>query len=97
MQSINLSDKKLKLLHFVIKRYEKDIDLYIFYNAKNKLFWETDFTTGSVVCALDGSLETEEIFKILSENSDTPLEEISDYFSEIFVSLIQKEFINVQN
>lgn len=63
MQSINLSDKKLKLLPFVIKRYEKDIDLYIFYNAKNKLFWETDFTTGSVVCALDGSLETEEILK----------------------------------
>ena len=88
---------KLKLAEYVIKRYEPSLGLYFFYNAKDDTVWETDFHTGSVVSALDGSITTKEVFEILSKNNNIPVQDIESAFSKTFDHLIEEEFLNVQN
>ena len=88
---------KLKLAEYVIKRYEPNLGLYFFYNAKNDTVWETDFHTGSVISALDGTLTTKEVFEILSKNNNIPIKEIENAFSQTFEHLTEEGFLNVQN
>ena len=90
-----LSDK-LKLAEYVIKRYEPGLGLYFFYNAKDDTVWETDFHTGSVVSALDGTITTAEVFKILSENNNIPMQDIESAFSKTFEHLTEEGFLYVK-
>jgi len=88
----------LKLSPYVIKRYEAPLETYFFYNVKNKTFWETDYSTGAVVAALDGSLLKSEIYHILSENNPEILfEKIQKKFDETFDFLVKEEFLVYAN
>lgn len=82
----------LKLAPYVLKRYEPE--LYYFYNVKNKTFWSCNFATGSVIAALDGTLNFEEIIDILAHNNlNLDKEEIKTSLSEVFEFLLKEEFV----
>ena len=91
-----LSDK-LKLAEYVIKRYEPNLGLYFFYNAKYDTVWETDFNTGSIISALNGNITIKEVFEILSKNNNIPIRDIESAFSKTFEQLIEERFLNVKN
>ena len=85
---------KLKLAKYTLKKYEPKLGLYFFYNAKNKSFWNCDYPTGSVISALDGTISTDEVIRILaSNNSDFSKAEFEEVFMEIFNFLLKEEFL----
>ncbi len=88
---------KLKLAEYVIKRYEPSLGLYFFYNAKDDTVWETDFHTGSIISALDGTITTKEVFEILSKNNNIPIQDIESAFSKSLDYLKKEGFLNVKN
>jgi hypothetical protein len=93
-----LKEERLKLSPFVVKRYEPNLSLYIFYNAKNETFWETSLPEGLIVSTLDGTLSAEEIFEILhSNNPHAELDLIRTKFSKTFEFLLKEEFIYACN
>ena len=86
----------LKISAHTVKRYEPKLSTYFFYNAQNKTYWETDFSTGSVVCLLDGTISEEEVISILSANNPSvSFDEINTRFSSVFDFLVQEGFLDV--
>lgn len=87
---------KLKLAPSVLKKYEQGLGLYCFYNSKEKLFWNCDYATGSVVASLDGSLTVEEVLDtLLSVNQGVDVELFTKTLLETFVTLEKEGFLIV--
>lgn len=88
----------VKLHAYVLKRYEPELNTYYFYNVKDKSFWKTDFGTGSIISALDGSLSMDEIVKILSDNNpDLNKDDLRKSLTETFNFLQKEGFLDVRS
>lgn len=87
-------NKKLKLSPSVLKRFEPSVG-YCFYNARNKTCINTDYTSGTIVAALDGTLSVKEVLEILLENNkDVSSETLKEKLVNIFETLLKEEFLD---
>jgi len=87
-------NKSLKLAQHVLKRYEPELNIYYFYNVKNRTFWTCDFSTGSIISLLDGSLSFDEICTIISQNNpQVDMNDIKKSLSDIFDFLCKEGFL----
>ena len=90
----NLKSSRIALNKAILKRKEKSLDLFFFYNAMTKKGWHCNIAIGVVISSLDGSLTVDEVFQVLSSNSeDLSFEEISNYFLPLFNHLLDEEFL----
>lgn len=86
--------KKLTIAPYVLMHYESQMDKYFFYNVGNDNFWETDEITGSIIAALDGTLDCEGIVNLLHKSSpDAPIEDLQEHFGKTFEFLLQEGYI----
>ena len=86
-------NKKLKLSPSVLKRFEPQVG-YCFYNA----CINTDYTSGTIIAALDGTLSVKEVLEILLENNkDVSSETLTEKLVNIFESLLKEEFLDEVN
>ena len=83
-------NKKLKLSPSVLKRFEPSVG-YCFYNARNKACINTDYTSGTIVAALDGTLSVKEL---LENNKDVSSETLKEKLVNIFETLLKEEFLD---
>ena len=83
-------NKKLKLSPSVLKRFEPSVG-YCFYNARNKACINTDYTSGTIVAALDGTLSVKEVLEI---NKDVSSETLKEKLVNIFETLLKEEFLD---
>ena len=89
-----INSSKFKLAPWVVKRHEDALGRSYFYNAKTKMNWSSELSTGIVVSALDGSLTVEEIVDILAENNpEISANDFRETFVKIFNKLKDEEFI----
>ena len=87
-------NKKLKLSPSVLKRFEPSVG-YCFDNARNKACINTDYTSGTIVAALDGTLSVKEVLEILLENNkDVSSETLKEKLVNIFETLLKEEFLD---
>ena len=87
-------NKKLKLSPSVLKRFEPSVG-YCFYNARNNACINTDYTSGTIVAALDGTLSVKEVLEILLENNkDVSSETLKEKLVNIFETLLKEEFLD---
>ena len=87
-------NKKLKLSPSVLKRFEPSVGC-CFYNARNKACINTDYTSGTIVAALDGTLSVKEVLEILLENNkDVSSETLKEKLVNIFETLLKEEFLD---
>lgn len=92
MQDLNLYPK---ISPYVVKRFEPALEKYFFYNAKDKTFWNCDFSMGAVLSCFDGSLSVEEILEIVSNNNpETDKNEIREKILETLEFLLAEGFVN---
>lgn len=90
-------NKKLKLSPSVLKRFEPQVG-YCIYNARNKACINTDYTSGTIIAALDGTLSVKEVLEILLENNkDVSSETLTEKLVNIFESLLKEEFLDEIN
>ena len=83
-------NKKLKLSPSVLKRFEPQVG-YCFYNARN-------YTSGTIIAALDGTLSVKEVLEILLENNkDVSSETLTEKLVNIFENLLKYEFLDEIN
>ena len=87
-------NKKLKLSPSVLKRFEPQVG-YCFYNARNKACINTDYTSGTIIAALDGTLSVKEVLEILLEDGSS--ETLTEKLVNIFESLLKEEFLDEIN
>ena len=91
---MNVLAKRPILQDFVLKRYEPQLGLYFFFNAKNKQTWSCPNYIGEVVSALEGDLSVLNIINILAENNtELETQEIKKLFVPIFEFLFKEEFL----
>lgn len=89
-----LLEKNLKPAQYVLKRYEPELSKYYFYNVKDRTFWTCDYSIGSIIAALDGTLCFGEICSIISKNNpQIAKDDISKSLSEIFEFLYKGGFL----
>lgn len=97
-------NKKLKLSPSVLKRFEPPSGL-LFLQCRNKACINTDYTSGTIIAALDGTLSVKEVLEILLENnkdvsSETSYGKTRKYFLKIcsrrnfLTKLIDEEYAN---
>lgn len=90
----SMLNKKLKLSQSVLKRFEPMVG-YCFYNARNKACINTDYTSGTIVSALDGKLSVKEVLDILIENNkDVSSETLTEKLVNIFENLLKEGFLD---
>ena len=90
-------NKKLKLSPSVLKRFEPQVG-YCFYNARNKACINTEYTSGTIIAALDGTLSVKEVLEILLENNkDVSSETLTEKLVNIFENLLKEEFLDEVN
>ena len=85
---------KPKLSPNVLRKFEPKLELFCFYNAKNKTFWNCDFPTGTIIANLDGTLEIQEILEIiLTNNKNIDQNKLKNSLLETFEILLNEEFL----
>ena len=58
----------------------------------------TDYTSGTIIAALDGTLSVKEVLEILLENNkDVSSETLTEKLVNIFESLLKEEFLDEIN
>lgn len=68
---------------------------YCFYNARNGACINTDYTSGTIVAALNGTLSVKEVLDILLENNkDVSSETLKEKLVNIFETLLKEEFLD---
>ena len=86
-------NKKLKLSPSVLKRFEPQVG-YCFYKA----CINTDYTSGTIIAALDGTLSVKEVLEILLENNkEVSPETLTEKLVNIFENLLKEEFLDEVN
>ena len=90
--------KKLKLVPYILKRYEPGLDCYFFHNARSGALWKTDYETGTIISSLDGTRTKEDIVNLLASNSpDVSVRDLETHFYNIFDFLLKEGFIGYAN
>jgi len=87
-------NKKLKLSPSVLKRYEPELGIYCFYDARTGNCINMDSVSGAVAAALDGTLCTSEVVEILlANNSISEPENFAENLCRVFNGLLKEEFL----
>lgn len=81
------------LQDYILRRYESQLDLFFFFNAKKKKTWSCPSYIGEVLVALDGKLSVQDVIKVLADNNpELKLRDIENTFVPIFDFLYSEEF-----